>query len=281
MGDDVRQELPGHLRVPPDVAGSVAVRWPGTADDWPSRVERDLKRLCERYEAVPTSVMRARFAFVVAVKARTAGLVMRAGPDPDAIHQARVAEALGRLGVSPKVHEVMVTDTATWIVMDQITPGVPLGNLDGPPDARVLEDRLALMRGVPAPDTQMRSIGDWLRDRLLDDDLVDIPPGRDHAPATQRETALATLDDLIVDDHDQLCHGDMSPWNILTDDTHGVSLIDPRGMAGDLNYDVAVLALKAAIYAPPMTTAATFARRLGLSPDRAQAWIEVADAARV
>jgi streptomycin 6-kinase len=58
-------------------------------------------------------------------------------------------------------------------------------------------------------------------------------------------------------------------------------LIDPRGVSGELAYDVAVIALKGERYAPPTETAAALARNLAVPADRVDAWQRIARAARV
>jgi streptomycin 6-kinase len=69
---------------------------------------------------------------------------------------------------------------------------------------------------------------------------------------------------------DGLCHGDTSPRNILADGTDRWLLVDPRGVRGEVEYDVAVLALKTAREAP--ATTAILPREVGVDPLRVQAW---------
>jgi len=90
------------------------------------------------------------------------------------------------------------------------------------------------------------------------------------------------LDELAADMPAGLCHADLSSPNVL----HGrgrLWFIDPRGMNGDAAYDVAVLALK--LSDDHLDTARALARSIALSsgtdPDRAEAWVTVADAATV
>jgi streptomycin 6-kinase len=70
------------------------------------------------------------------------------------------------------------------------------------------------------------------------------------------------------------CHGDVSSGNVLRG-PHGLQLIDPRAVSGDIEYDAAVLALKAG------AEVGKLARRLKVDVERAHAWGLVAIAARV
>jgi streptomycin 6-kinase len=78
-----------------------------------------------------------------------------------------------------------------------------------------------------------------------------------------------------------LCHGDASPWNLLLSNDRRLMLIDPRGLAGEVAYDLAVVAIKAASVAPPAITAPYLAHQVEADPDRVLAWVSIADAARV
>ena len=57
--------------------------------------------------------------------------------------------------------------------------------------------------------------------------------------------------------------------------------IDPRGMAGEVAYDIAVIALKAARHVPSLLGVTRLARSVGIDSARARVWLLVADAARV
>jgi streptomycin 6-kinase len=272
----------GSLTVPPDVVTTVARRWPQRGDRWARQVERELPELCARYQASPRRVLPARHGFVVAADTAHGGIVFRASPDPDAPTQAEVASALGALGVAPAVHEIVASDDHTWIVLDQVRPGTPLPHVD---QAAVTIESLAApllgMVGRPAPVPGMPSIIDWLRERLEDDELNDLAPGRTIAPAEMRRVAIKALDGLAWDATPGLCHADVSTWNVLAHGQGEWKLIDPRGMSGEVAYDIAVLSLKIARHQPPAVVAARLAGAASIDPERAQAWVIVADAARV
>lgn len=269
----------GSLRVPPSVLDAVRERWPTRWREWSNNVGGELAELCVRYRAEPREVLPARYGFVVAVAAPDARLIMKASVDPWASYQAEVADTLATLGIGPTVRENVVTDTGTWTIMEQVFPGSPLVGVQHPTIYR-LAAVFRSMAGQPIPGTDLPMLTDWLRDRLIDDDLNDLAPGRQIAPPAKRRRAIAILDDLC-DGPEGLCHGDTSPENVLRGHDGRLFLVDPRGVRGDVNYDAAVLALKAAPYASPMMVATQIASRAGLAADRVEAWLTVADAARV
>ncbi|MQA87251.1 MAG: phosphotransferase [Streptosporangiales bacterium] len=242
-------------------------------------VEVELRELCTRYRAEPIRMLPARYGFVVAVAATDARLVMKASADPWGAYQAEVAIALAALGVGPTVHEHVVTETGTWTVMEHVLPGSPLEKVEAS-TVEALATMFHSMASQSAPTTELPMLNDWLRDRLVGHDVSDLAPGRQQAPLTERQRALAMLGDL-GDCHDGLCHGDTSPQNVLLGPDGRMFFIDPRGVRGEVSYDAAVLALKVAPYAEPRTIAIQLAKRAGLPAERVEAWTVVADAARV
>ncbi|WP_433474753.1 phosphotransferase [Spirillospora sp. CA-142024] len=146
-------------------------------------------------------------------------------------------------------------------------------------------DRLASvfrkMRDQKSENDSLPSLVDWLRSRLDDESLSDLAPGRSQAPRSERRRATAILEDLGSDVSGMVCHGDASSRNILLGPDEQLMLIDPRGINGDVCYDVAVAAWKTASDAPLRDRAAELARLVGVDTDRVHAWLFVADAARV
>jgi streptomycin 6-kinase len=269
------------VSLPPDVARAVSERWPDRAGQWCVDVAPEFQQLCHRYDAVPLAVMPGRYAFVVSVGTRHGSLIMRASPDPDGPNQAQVAQSLAALGIAPRVHEVLTTSIGTWLVMDQISPGTPLADLNFNAAYPALRATLStLCTGAPEL-PGLPSIVDWLRARLISGSNRDLAPGEEQASAEERVAALATLKSLEQGTPSVLCHGDASPWNFLADHEQRLWLIDPRGVRGEIAYDIAVVALKAAAFAPPVTTVRQLAADIGIRPDRAEAWMGVAIAARV
>lgn len=231
----------------------------------------------------PLRVLPGRYAFVAIVEARGGDhLVFRASPDPAATDQARVATALAQLGVSPRIHHVWETESGCWTVMDRVEPGTPLGNAGASAlSAAELGAVLGPLDGEPAPSPTLPYIGDWLRERLEDDDLADLAPGRIVAPPDERDWALGQLADLTASGRRGLCHGDTSPGNILVGQGRTLHLIGPRGMCGEVAYDVAVLGLKSAEGHDLLERVGRLAYILGVDCKRARDWARIALAARV
>nr|WP_268248863.1 aminoglycoside phosphotransferase family protein [Actinoplanes ianthinogenes] len=137
------------------------------------------------------------------------------------------------------------------------------------------------MRDQPAPLPSMPSVLDWLRDRLEDDSLTDLRPGTSVAPLHERQAALAVLDDLVRDHVPGLCHGDASSGNIIASGNSRRMYIDPRGVAGEHVYDVAVLSIRVAQAYAGAEVVAIAADIAGVAEERLRAWVQVASAARV
>ena len=163
-----------------------------------------------------------------------------------------------------------------------ISPGISLAEQEPTPSQLAgVTAMMGVLRSGSGP-ASAPSIVPWLRARLTDPPADDQPPHRGPASEEQRRAGLDMLDQLANDLGRDLCHGDLSPPNVL----HGgrrLWLIDPRGMNGEAAYDIAVLALK--LSDDHLDTARALARSIALTsgadPDRAEAWVTVADAATV
>ncbi|GGM51039.1 aminoglycoside phosphotransferase family protein [Dactylosporangium sucinum] len=268
--------------VPEDVVVGVERRWPERARRWADAAPIELREICDMYDAKPRTVMRARYGFVVAADSPNGGLVIRSSPDPDAWTQADVAIALADLGVAPAIHETIVSITSLWTVMEELRPGTPLALTDrSTVDLDALAAPFAAMRNQLAPKPGMPSVFDWLRNRLEDDNLTELPVWREPAPIEERRDALRILDELVRDAEPALCHGDASTWNVLTSDAAGWKLVDPRGVSGEVAYDLAVVSLKLRSELSPATAGQQLAAAAGVDRDRVLAWIDTAEAARV
>nr|WP_158071435.1 phosphotransferase [Pseudonocardia sp. Ae717_Ps2] len=268
----------------PDVARAAHARWPDRAPAWIQALPVELAEVCAALSVTLTGrTFSARSAHVVEATTSTGTrLILRSSPDPDAVHQAAVLDQFSRAGLAPAVRLLRNTPTSTWTAMDAVEPGASLAEQEARP--RDLADTAAMLYtladedGVPS----VPSIVPWLRARLTDPPADDQPPHRGPEPATVREAASVVLDELAADVPTGLCHADLSPPNVL----HGrgrLWFIDPRGRNGEATYDIAVLALK--LSDDHLDTARALARSIALSsgtdPDRADAWVTVADAATV
>ena len=272
------------IRLPAEVAASVRRRWPERGEIWTRHVVDELYEHCARYNAQPLHVLPARYGLVVAVDTPTGPLVMRATTDPAGPIQAEFARAHAKLGIGPAVHEIISTETGTWTVLDRIIPGYSLRYHKRP--MTLIDHLAALFRPMidqPSPTPNAPHVADWLHRRLTGQEPDDLPP--DAAPVTdhERHQALQTLDALRTDKQPGLCHGDAHPDNILIGQGDRLYFIDPRGMQGEVAYDIAVLALKAAtkLHADVRHLATAFADKVGVDPEYAVAWVTVIHAAQV
>lgn len=271
--------------VAPAVADAVRARWPQRGPAWLDALPAELHTLCRDLDLTPTGrTFPARFAHVVETTTRSgARVVLRSSPDPDAVHQAAVLEHLARIDLAPAVHAVRHTPAATWTAMDAIAPGTSLAEDDvtGSDWASAGTMLRALSAETSGPPT-VPSIVPWLRARLAAPPVDDQPSHRGPAPAGVRRTASIVLDQLAQQTPGALCHGDLSPSNVLRGPSR-LWLIDPRGMNGEPAYDIGVIALKAS--RDDVTQAHVLATRLALhsdnDPERAAAWVTIADAATV
>lgn len=268
----------------PDIARAAHARWPDRAAVWVRALPVELTEVCAALSVTPTGrAFSARSAYVAEATTSTGTrLILRSSPDPDAVHQAAVLDHLARAGLAPAVHLLQSTATSTWTAMDAVEPGASLAEQE--PRPRDLEDVATMLRSLADEDgvPSAPSIVPWLRARLTDPPADDQPPHRGPEPADVRESARLVLDQLATGMAVRLCHADLSPPNVL----HGrgrLWFIDPRGTNGEAAYDIAVLALK--LSDDHLDTARALARSIALSsgtePDRADAWVNIADAATV
>ncbi|MER7005240.1 aminoglycoside phosphotransferase family protein [Dactylosporangium sp. NPDC000555] len=268
--------------IPENVVEGVRERWPDRADRWLATAGETLAELCAGYNGRPRDALHARYGYVVSVDTPDGGLVIRSSPDPDGPIQTKVSEALAALGVAPAIHQILLTDIATWTVMDEIQPGMPFALTDRKAaDLEALAAPLANLRSQPTPVPGMPSLIDWLRVRLEDDDLKDMPIWREPATPAERIEALRLLADLEEGFKPLLCHGDASTWNLLLSGQDRWTLIDPRGVTGEVHYDLAVLATKVRGDLAEKEVARRFAAAAEVDVARVHAWMTVATAARV
>lgn len=102
------------------------------------------------------------------------------------------------------------------------------------------------MRDRKSENDRLPPLAAWLRSRLDDENLSDLSSGRTPAPRSERQRATAILEDLRAGVSGIVCHGDASSRNILIGPDEQLMLIDPRGVNGDVCYNVAVAAWKTA-----------------------------------
>lgn len=257
-------------QVPAAVTEAICDRWPGRGPRWLAAAPSEIFALCQRYDGRIRQTFSARYGLVVSVETSHGHIVLKSTPDPDAPLQAAAARQLAALRVGPPVHEVIESEFATSIVMEQVLPGVRAirnASIDE------LGELLNVLKTAPVT-LEFPPISAWLRNRLVNGAATDLPPGVLAASAEERAQALPVLDDLVRDESRTFIHGDISSGNVLRG-PFGLRLIDPRAATGDPEYDVAVLALKSG------HQLAELARRAAANSARVEAWAMVAVAARV
>lgn len=266
------------------VDAAVRRRWPNRGPAWSAALPAELQALCSELGVAPGRTFPARFAFVTAASSGSgARLVLRSTADPDAENQVAALSRLADLRIAPRLHGVHRTPTALWTVMDAVTPGTPLTTAQ--PEEWLSEHILATLRTLAADHAGPPCLPDlvpWIAERLNAPSACDLPPGRSPTSEIVRARARTALDALGPPPSERLCHGDLSPGNALIGQSR-IWLIDPRGINGEVAYDVAVAALKSCNndveQAPPV--AAALARAIGADPDRAAQWVSIAAAASV
>ena len=266
-------------QIPAEVVDSVSKRWPELASAWLDSAPDELAQICQRYEGRYVRTFHARYGFVVEVETARGPLVLKSTPDPQGIDQAEVSRSLSRIGVGPHIYEIFQTPVSVWTVASRVLPGDPLNG------KAVSLHRLASvfrkMRDQKSENDRLPSLAAWLRSRLDDENLSDLAPGRSQAPHSERRQATAILEDLGSGVSGMVCHGDASSRNILLGPDEQLMLIDPRGVNGDVCYDVAVAAWKTASDDSPQGRAEQLARLVGVDTERVKAWLVVANTARV
>jgi streptomycin 6-kinase len=270
MADDPRP-----LRVQSQVsAGGTAPGAPKAkavlSDELKARIAERVKTWrvrAERAVATDTSalVFGTRDGRPVVVKvAREAGDEWRSG---------EIAAAFGGRGVV-QVHD----HVAGAALLERLVPGTPLVTLvrEGRDDEATEVLAALLRRMSPSdPPAGCAKVEDWAlgfgrylatNDRRIPRELVL------HAQRVYSELAAAQREPALL-------HGDLQHYNVLLDDARGWLAIDPKGVVGELEYEIGA-ALRNPYEQPDLLASpATVERRLeifyaalGIDVDRARAW---------
>jgi streptomycin 6-kinase len=220
-------------------------------------------------EARETS--RARFVFgrleARDVVAKTA---LRAGDERRA---ADVLTAFGGRGVVR-----LIDHDADTVVLERLRPGSSLTSLVASGDdaraTRVLADVIGRMSPGPAPEGTP-TVADW--SQAFSRHGADA--GR-RLPALPVDAAADTFARLAASQsRPRLLHGDLHHGNVLYDATRGWLAVDPKGVVGELEYEVGAALRNPLEHPRVFADAATirrrldrFARDLRLDRDRIAAW---------
>ena len=187
----------------------------------------------------------------------------------DESHSGKVLRAFGGDG-AVRVYEA---ETGA-VLLERLEPGEQLVNVEDEEATKILAQVMAKL-AHHAPPTECPTVADWGRgfDRYLLSGNQQIPhelvhEARDlyrHLAATQRTTMLL--------------HGDLQHYNVLFDRDRDWVAIDPKGVVGELEYEVGALIRNPVQHPELFANPATIKRRLEtltallhLDHSRALAW---------
>lgn len=173
--------------------------------------------------------------------------------------EAQAGKVLRAFGASGAV-TVYEADTGA-VLMERLEPGEQLVNLvrrgDDDQATKILAQVIARLANHEAPD-ECPSVTDWGRgfaryvrsgDRQIPHGLVREARDVFENLASSQQTPM-------------LLHGDLQHYNVLFDRRRGWTVIDPKGVVGELEYEIGAL-LRNPIEQPDFfTTRATIERRL-------------------
>ena len=164
------------------------------------------------------------------------------------------------------------------VLLERLSPGTQLLSLvvQGEDDraSRILANLMSQMAGHPAPDS-CQTVRDWSvgferylnsGDKRIPEELV--------SEARNRYGTLA-----VSQRNETLLHGDLHHYNVLFDTKRGWIAIDPKGVVGEIEYEVGEI-LRNPVELPELfNSAATierrvdrFVRQLRLNRERVIAW---------
>jgi streptomycin 6-kinase len=192
----------------------------------------------------------------------------------DEWHSGRVLEAFGGQGM---VQVYDYTDGA--VLLERLDPGTPLADmaLEGRDDeaTEILADVMERLSSPQQSSCTFATVGDWgkgfERYRASGDPQV---------PADLVEQGEQLYLELCASQHDpRLLHGDLQHYNVLFDSRRGWVAIDPKGVIGEIEYEIGA-SLRNPYESPKLFTArrtierriACYEARLKLDPVRALAW---------
>jgi hypothetical protein len=197
-----------------------------------------------------------------------------ANPQPGAAFTAAVA--LAEAGLSPAV---LYANMSSWVIITkQILPGITA--VERQPDPALLGRRLKQLRFLP------EALGSPKLKVFLSARLENVLCSGDVAVSSTVQTPEARFEALRIlgdlPESDQVIHGDVSRGNILHgaagDSGQSLWLVDPRGVTGDWQYDIAVASWKCRYDQDQLSVLCAAS---GADPDTVAAWLFVARAARV
>ena len=250
------------------VLGNVNSRWPGRLSSWRPL---DLGCALENLGFRPHYGLEGgRFAIAVAGLWGATPAVARIDPDPSCYRSFTASRILAESDASPSV---LYSNAATGVqVLARVTPGTSaLVRPINPPSLGELLTRLRYGKS----NEHLLSLSNFLTPRISKDRSSDSAKGSAIATVKERKEALTLLSQL--NGETGLMHGDCSRGNLLLGSTRWW-LIDPRGVSGDWQFDVAVAALKCRY---SVRESKALVSETGADAETVAAWSRVARAARV
>ena len=153
----------------------------------------------------------------------------------DESHSGKVLEAFSGDGAI-RVYE---SETGA-VLLEQLQPGEELVNLvkrgKDEEATRILAQVIGKLANHQAP-TECPTVADWGRsfDRYLRSDDKQVPRELVHEAAGLYKDLASTQSTTM------LLHGDLQHYNVLFDNRRGWVAIDPKGVVGELEYEVGAL----------------------------------------
>lgn len=196
-------------------------------------------------------------------------LIKRRG---DEWHAGRVLEAFDGHGVVR-----VLAHAAGALLLERLLPGESLATiaLEGDDDGATAVLAAVIGRMQPRTPSSVPSVLDWGRgfERYLAGGASAIPPGL----VVEAQNTYARL--VATQSRPRLLHGDLHHDNVLHDSARGWLAIDPKGVFGELEYEVGA-ALRNPYERPELfASSSTIARRvdrfaseLGLDRERILRW---------
>jgi streptomycin 6-kinase len=234
---------------------------PGAA--WLARLPALLRAYEERWHLRIGEPFELSYHYVApATMADGAEVVLKAGvPSPDFSHQVEALRLYGGRGL---VRVIEADADAGVVLMERLIPGTTIVGL---PDDEATAIAASVMRELqlPAPSgCRLPTLADWAS--ALGRVRGHYSGGTGPIPERLYEMARAYWREMLASSSAPVVlHGDLHHWNILRDGSRGWTAIDPHGVTGEAEYEVA------AYLGNPNTRlhlfgdlAATMARRLDI-----------------
>jgi streptomycin 6-kinase len=260
--------------LPDETAALLTARLGDRAESWFGMCENRTRRALGRWRLEPDGAPLGGGSWAYLLPCRTADgreAVLKVSAALPAVR--REASALRRWRGVPAAVELLGAALRDGVLLlERIRPGSSFRG-DEPAAGEALATALRALHGVPAKEARLGALAADVRDVLR---RVAV---RLEWRARRRDVArVLTLADQLLTSSDPaadcLLHADLSPGNVLTRSS-GLVAIDPGGVAGEREYDVA----SCAVYFPFLPTVeqrvAWLAAELSVDAERTLAWSRI------